>query len=81
MTTNKNATRDAMNPMVGHEARDRGVSNLSGNLEGPARKEQERSHLRALLLDGANSKGLAAAEGAYFAGLGEHIAPLSDSAS
>lgn len=82
MTAKKIDTADAVvDSVAGEEEGDHSVRNLSGCLEGLALQEQGCSRLRALLLDGADSTALAAADDTYFAGLREYIAGFSDAAS
>ena len=64
---------DGLKSFVGEQVASRGFGTISGYVCELIRKDQDRLHLRGLLLKGGNSKLAAPANAAYFATLRERV--------
>ena len=73
MSTMNISLPEALKSFVDEQVNSRGFGTSSEYVRELIRKDQERLHLRGLLLAGARSKSAAAADGAYFAALRDRI--------
>lgn len=73
MSTMNISLPDALKSFVDEQVSGRGFGTSSEYVRELIRKDQERLHLRGLLLAGARSKAAATADTAYFAGLRARI--------
>ncbi|OGA28205.1 MAG: addiction module antitoxin [Betaproteobacteria bacterium RIFCSPLOWO2_02_FULL_65_24] len=73
MSTMNISLPDPLKSFVDEQVKQRGYGTSSEYVRELIRKDQERTHLRGLLLEGAASSPLAAADGAYFDGLRNRI--------
>lgn len=73
MSTMNISLPEALKSFVDEQVGSRGFGTSSEYVRELIRKDQERLHLRDLLLSGARSKPAAAADGAYFATLRDRI--------
>jgi len=64
---------DSLKSFVDEQVTRRGFGTSSEYVRELIRKDQDRLHLRGLLLAGANSKSTAPADAAYFASLRERV--------
>ena len=64
---------DSLKSFVDEQVSRRGFGTSSEYVRELIRKDQDRLHLRGLLLEGANSKSTAPANAAYFASLRERV--------
>jgi antitoxin ParD1/3/4 len=64
---------DSLKSFVDEQVEGRGFGTSSEYVRELIRKDQDRLHLRALLLKGANSKSTAPVDAAYFASLRERV--------
>jgi antitoxin ParD1/3/4 len=64
---------DSLDSFVDEQVSRRGFGTRSEYVRELIRKDQDRLHLRSLLLEGANSIPLALADAAYFASLREGV--------
>ena len=64
---------DSLKSFVDEQVSRRGFGTSSDYVRELIRKDQDRVHLRGLLLEGANSKSTAPADAAYFAALRERV--------
>ena len=64
---------DRLRDFVDEQVRERGYGTSSEYVRDLIRKDQDRTRLRRLLLDGAASEPLADADGAYFEGLRNNV--------
>jgi len=69
MSTMNISLPEALKSFVDEQVNSCGYGTSSEYVRALIRKDQERLHLRGLLLAGASSKPAAAADGAYFAAL------------
>ena len=74
MSTMNISLPEALKSFVDEQVNSRGFGTRSEYVRELIRKDQERLHLRGLLLAGASSKPAAAADSAYFATLRNRIA-------
>ena len=73
MSTMNISLPEALKSFVDEQVSGRGFGTSSEYVRELIRKDQERLHLRGLLLAGASSKPTAAADSTYFAGLRDKI--------
>ena len=73
MSTMNISLPDSLKSFVDEQVSRRGFGTSSEYVRELIRKDQDRLHLRGLLLDGANSRSTAPANAAYFASLREHV--------
>ena len=73
MSTMNTSLPEALKSFVDEQVNSRGFGTSSEYVRELIRKDQERLHLRGLLLAGASSKPAAAVDGAYFAALRHRI--------
>ena len=73
MSTMNISLPEALKSFVEEQVNSRGFGTSSEYVRELIRKDQERLHLRGLLLAGASSKAAAAADSAYFATLRDRI--------
>jgi antitoxin ParD1/3/4 len=73
MSTMNISLPDSLRSFVDEQVSSRGFGTSSEYVRELIRKDQERLHLRGLLLAGAKSQPAAAADGAYFAALRERV--------
>ena len=73
MSTMNISLPEALKSFVDEQVSGRGFGTSSEYVRELIRKDQERLHLRGLLLAGASSKAAAPADTAYFAGLRDRI--------
>jgi antitoxin ParD1/3/4 len=73
MTTMNISLPDALKSFVDEQVTGRGYSTSSEYVRELIRKDQDRLHLRQLLLDGAESLPSAPADDSYFAGLRNRV--------
>ena len=64
---------DGLKAFVDEQVLERGYGTVSEYVRELIRKDQERTHLRNLLLDGAASAPAGVADEAYFEGLRDHV--------
>ena len=64
---------EALKSFVDEQVANRGFGTSSEYLRELIRRDQDRLNLRGLLLAGGNSKSMAPADAAYFAGLRERV--------
>jgi len=76
MTTMNISLPDALKAFVDEQVAGRGYSTSSEYVRELIRRDQDRLHLRGLLLDGAASDPTAAVDQAYFEGLRERARGL-----
>lgn len=69
MSTMNISLPDSLKSFVDDQVRDRGYGTSSEYVRELIRRDQERQHLRRLLLDGAASQPTDAIDGSYFEGL------------
>jgi antitoxin ParD1/3/4 len=77
MSTMNISLPEALKSFVDEQVNSRGFGTSSEYVRELIRKDQERLHLRELLLAGASAKPAAAADGAYFAALRDRIGSRS----
>jgi antitoxin ParD1/3/4 len=73
MSTMNISLPDSLKAFVEEQVAERGYSTSSEYVREVIRREQERLHLRGLLLDGAASPPAAPADSAYFAALRDRV--------
>ena len=73
MSTMNISLPDSLKSFVDEQVSRRGFGTSSEYVRELIRKDQDRLHLRGLLLEGANSKSTAPANAAYFASLRERV--------
>ena len=73
MSTMNISLPDSLKSFVDEQVTRRGFGTSSEYVRELIRKDQDRLHLRGLLLAGANSKSTAPADAAYFASLRERV--------
>lgn len=73
MSTMNISLPDSLKSFVDEQVSRRGFGTSSEYVRELIRKDQDRLHLRGLLLDGANSRSTAPANAAYFASLRERV--------
>ena len=73
MSTMNISLPDALKSFVDEQVACRGFGTSSEYVRELIRKDQDRLHLRGLLLAGANSRSAAPADAAYFATLRERV--------
>jgi antitoxin ParD1/3/4 len=73
MSTMNISLPDALRSFVDEQVASRGYSTSSEYVRELIRKDQDRQHLRGLLLEGASSSPTGPAESAYFDGLRERV--------
>ena len=73
MSTMNISLPDSLKSFVDEQVTRRGFGTSSEYVRELIRKDQDRLHLRGLLLEGANSKSTAPANTAYFASLRERV--------
>jgi antitoxin ParD1/3/4 len=73
MSTMNISLPEALKSFVDEQVNSRGYGTSSEYVRELIRKDQERLHLRGLLLAGVSSKPAAAADGAYFTALRNRI--------
>ena len=73
MSTINISLPDSLKAFVEEQVAERGYSTSSEYVREVIRREQERLHLRGLLLDGAASPPAAPADSAYFAALRDRV--------
>jgi antitoxin ParD1/3/4 len=73
MSTMNISLPDGLKTFVDEQVAKRGYGSISEYVRELIRKDQERSRLRNLLLDGAASAPTGVADAAYFEGLRDHI--------
>jgi antitoxin ParD1/3/4 len=73
MTTMNISLPDALRSFVDEQVASRGYSTSSEYVRDLIRKDQDRQHLRGLLLEGASSSPTAPVEFAYFDGLRDRV--------
>lgn len=73
MSTMNISLPDSLKSFVDEQVAGRGYGTSSEYVRDLIRKDQERTRLRSLLLDGAASAAAAPADAAYFAGLRSRI--------
>lgn len=73
MSTMNISLPDSLKSFVDEQVTRRGFGTSSEYVRELIRKDQDRLHLRGLLLEGANSKSTAPANAAYFASLRERV--------
>lgn len=74
MSTMNISLPDALKAFVDEQVSQRGYGTSSEYVRELIRKDQERQHLRGLLLEGAASAPAGAADSAYFEGLRRRVA-------
>jgi antitoxin ParD1/3/4 len=74
MSTMNISLPESLKSFVDAQVSSRGFGTSSEYVRELIRKDQERLHLRELLLAGASSKSAAAADSAYFASLRDRVA-------
>lgn len=73
MTTMNISLPDSLKSFVDEQVSERGYGTSSEYVRELIRKDQERTRLRGLLLEGAQSQPIGSADGAYFDGLRKRI--------
>jgi antitoxin ParD1/3/4 len=73
MSTMNISLPDSLKSFVDEQVSDRGFGTSSEYVRELIRRDQDRIHLRGLLLAGANSKPSGPADAAYFASLRERV--------
>ncbi len=77
MTTMNISLPDALKTYVDDQVRDGGYGTSSEYLRELIRRDQDRSHMRALMLDGLRSAPAGPVDTAYFDALRRHVASRS----
>lgn len=75
MSTMNISLPDRLKAFVDEQVRERGYGTSSEYVRELIRKDQERQHLRTLLLDGAASAPASPADAAYFGDLRDRVRP------
>jgi antitoxin ParD1/3/4 len=73
MSTMNISPPDALRSFVDEQVAGRGYGTSSGYVRELIRNDQDRQHLRGLLLEGASSAPAEPVDGAYFDGLRERV--------
>jgi antitoxin ParD1/3/4 len=79
MSTMNISLPDSLKSFVDEQVTDRGFGTSSEYVRELIRKDQDRIHLRGLLLAGAKSKPAGPADAAYFASLRERVSTRAKS--
>ncbi|MBH9551795.1 type II toxin-antitoxin system ParD family antitoxin [Inhella gelatinilytica] len=77
MSTMNISLPDRLKSFVDEQVRQRGYGTSSEYVRELIRQDQDRQHLRSLLVAGAASAAAAPADGAYFEGLRERVRKLA----